>query len=500
MRKYLTITRLFELVIVLGIFVLAARSVGDPDFWWHLRTGQHIVETQSIPYADIYSHTNPGKPWIAHEWLSEVVIYGVYRSVGWLGLIVAFGACITAAFWIVFRRSDGGPYVAGVATLWGAIATIPFWGVRPQMFSLLLASMFLYLLDRHRESRNTAVLWWIPPLVVIWVNVHGGYALGLAIVGVAALAELVDAVVMPHKRHESLHAARALAVVLVACFAAALINPNGYRMFLYPLETLSSPSQQSLIYEWASPDFHLPRMQAFAALLIGSFVLMIVSGKRAPTRDLLLLVLTGYAALRSSRHIPLFVLVAVPVVAASLKALLEVHGWKLVSRQDWATLPTRKAVLHATLALVLVGAGATRALQVANSQKAFETSELPTSAVTFIKQQHPPGPIFHSYEWGGYLIWQLYPEYRVFIDGRADLYGDAFLEEFVRTYKAENDWRNVLRKFDVNTVVLPPEAPLAVLLQEEPSWRTVFSDNQAVICVRRDPQSTAPDTTALAQQ
>lgn len=500
MRKYLTITALFELVIVLGIFALALRNVGDPDFWWHLRTGQHIVETRVIPHTDIYSHTRPGTQWIAHEWLSEVLIYGAYRNAGWTGLIGAFAATIAATFWILFRRCEGKPYIAGLATLWGAIATIPFWGVRPQMFSLLLASAFLYLLDRFRSTRQTSALLWLPPLIALWVNLHGGYALGLALVGIALAAEIGDAVIMPEKRRSSLAAARTLAFILVACVVAAFFNPNGYRILLYPLETLSSPSQQGLIQEWASPDFHLPRMQAFAALLIGSFVLIALSGKRAPTRDLLLMVFTGYAALHSSRHIPVFVLVAVPILATSAHALLVARGWCGSKEVGVWPTPPRKVALHAIMALILFAACGVRLARVAKAQPAFEAREMPAAAIAYIRQQHPPGPIFNSYEWGGYFIWQLYPEYRVFVDGRADVYGDAFLEKFVRTYRAENDWRTVLRQFHVNTVVLPPEAPLLVLLQEEPSWQTVFADKHAVICVRREPHSTPPDSISIAQE
>lgn len=500
MRKYLTISCLFELVIVLGIFALASRNVGDPDFWWHLRTGQHIIQAHSIPHADIYSHTKLGTHWIAHEWLSEVIIYGVYRAAGWIGLIATFAAIITAAFWILFRRSEGRPYIAGLATLWGAVATIPFWGVRPQIFSLLLASLFLYLLDRVRATGKTRLLWWMAPLMALWVNLHGGYALGLALIGVALVSEILDALIHPASRNESLAAARIFGVVLIACAIAATVNPNTYRIFLYPLETLASPSQQGFIQEWASPDFHLPRMQAFAALLIGSFLVLAISGKRSQTRDLLLLALTGYAALRSSRHIPIFALVAVPIIAGSVDALFKDRGLLPARASDPTSLPTRKALIHAAMAAILITACAVRLLHVANAQPEFEAREFPVSAITYILQQHPPGPIFNSYEWGGYLIWRLYPEYRVFVDGRADVYGDTFLEEFVRTYRAENDWRSVLLRFHVNTVVVSPSAPLAVLLQEEPSWRTAFVDQQSAVFVRREPRSTPEDTVSVAQQ
>ena len=154
---YLSTRRLFVLLLFIGLFAMTLRPVADPDFWWHLRSGQWIVETGAIPHTDPFSHTNLGKPWIAHEWLSEVIIYGLYRLGGLPLLIFTFGTVITIAFGLVYLRSPGKPYIAGFALLLGALATAPTWGVRPQMFSLLLGSLFLYLLDRFQETNRTSI-------------------------------------------------------------------------------------------------------------------------------------------------------------------------------------------------------------------------------------------------------------------------------------------------------------------------------------------------------
>ena len=189
MRAMFTTRRLFVVILLTGLFTLAARGIADPDFWWHLRTGQYIVQTHSVPHQDIYSFTNYGRPWIAHEWLSEVLIYSLYRLAGWAGLMASFAAVTTASFWLAYRRCtpDSRPYLAGVATLVAAIATIPFWGVRPQILSLLLTSAFLYLLGRYRASGNELYLWSLVPLTVLWVNLHGGYVLGLTHTDIAWL-------------------------------------------------------------------------------------------------------------------------------------------------------------------------------------------------------------------------------------------------------------------------------------------------------------------------
>ena len=146
MTELLSTRRIFVAVLALGLFTMAARGVIDPDVWWHLRTGQLILSNHALFHTDPYSFTRFGQPWVNHEWLSEVLLFIVYRVSGFGGLIVMFAAVIAATLLLVFTRCPGRPYLAALMTLWGAVASAPAWGVRPQMFSLLLASIFLVLL------------------------------------------------------------------------------------------------------------------------------------------------------------------------------------------------------------------------------------------------------------------------------------------------------------------------------------------------------------------
>jgi hypothetical protein len=142
-NELLQTRRLFVIILALGLFTMAARGVTDPDVWWHLRTGQLIIQNHKVFHTDPYSYTRFGQPWVDHEWLSQVLIFGLYRLAGWGGLIIGFAAVIASAFLVVFLRCPGRPYVAGVITLLGAFASAPSWGVRPQMITLLLASVLL---------------------------------------------------------------------------------------------------------------------------------------------------------------------------------------------------------------------------------------------------------------------------------------------------------------------------------------------------------------------
>src|SRR5882672_2959278 len=190
MKHLLETRRVFIAVVALGLFAMAARPVIDPDFWWHLRTGQLILQTHAVPHVDPYSFTRFGQPWTNHEWLSEVLIYGLYRAGGFAALIVGFAAIPAAIFLLVYVRCSGRPYVAGLLTVWAAVASIPLWGVRPQMISLLLAGLVLLLRDLAQNKPRR--WWWMVPLMLLWVNLHAGYALGVALLVLFLLGDLLD--------------------------------------------------------------------------------------------------------------------------------------------------------------------------------------------------------------------------------------------------------------------------------------------------------------------
>ncbi len=476
--------KMFVVVLLLCLFTLGVREVLDPDIWWHLRTGQYIVETRSIPHADIYSSTSLGKQWVTHEWLAEVFIYETYRALGYAGLSMVFAMLIMASFAIVYWRSPGRPYIAGFAVLLAAIATVPIWGARPQVFSLLFTSLFLWVLEQHRRELNARRLWMLFPLMLIWVNLHGGFALGPALIAIFIVGWLLDLWAAEEQRPRAWTAIRQLGAVLVASLAAVLINPNGIRMYSYPLETLRSSAMQAYIVEWFSPNFHMVEYQPLALLMLATFVLLGLSRKRPRASELLLLAVSAYAALRSARHIPVFALIAAPILAEH--TLVWVRSRPAA---NWLYAPERlpsqrRAAFHLAALLLLAMACTLRIRHVVGNQDTVEAKKLPRAAVEFIKAEHLPEPIYNWYNWGGYLIWKLYPDYRVYIDGRADMYGDAFLTEFLGTYFGTSDWERSLDRFQVRTVVVPPDSALASLLRQTPRWTKMFEDHQAVIFTR----------------
>ena len=473
---------MFVAILALGLFTMAARGITDPDVWWHLRTGQLILRNHSLFHTDPYSFTRFGQPWINHEWLSEVLMFALYRVAGFGGLIVAFAAVISATFFLVFLRSEGRPYLAAVMTLWGAVASAPSWGVRPQMFSLLLASIFLILLETSEQRPR--LLWWTAPLILLWVNLHAGYPIGLAFLALFLLGEGLEAAMGPAPWSKFFPRLKALGMALALCLALVAVNPNGVRIYWYPFETLRSAAMHRFIHEWFSPDFHdstyLPLLLMLLALIAG----LALSPRCPRLRNLVLLLATIPAALRSIRHIPILALVIVPVLADLAQAWLQGSGVTRLFRRPLTGSASRTLVINFLVLFAFTAFAVLRVRHVVSRQAETEAQHFPMAAAAFLKQQRLPGPMMNHYNWGGYLIWKLYPQYRVFMDGRADVYGDTFMTDFSDCYYLTDDWRKSLQMWGIRTLVLPPDAPLITALRTGPEWRQVYADSQAVVLTK----------------
>ena len=491
----LTTRRLFVAILFVALFVMTAREIADPDFWWHLSTGKYIVETRTVPRVDVFSGTVAGQPWVAHEWLSEVFIYALFVLGSFPALILAFSSIITLAFALVYARSDGKPYIAAFAVLLAALATAPTWGVRPQMISLLLTSAFLWVLEADPKGfrKPFGSIWILVPLTILWVNLHSGYALGLAIIAVYLIGEAAAQFANRNSRRLrfTFYALRSsplatLATVFALCLLVVLLNPNGATMYVYPFETLTSRAMQAYIQEWFSPDFHLTEFQPFAWLLLATLASIGLTGKRMSLTQTLLLAGAGYTALRSARNIPIFAIIAAPILAEHLWYIVETRGRATVLVGNTRT-PRRMAVLNWAILVIVLAAGIARVGMVFANQRATERAKFPTAAVAFLQAENVTGTIYNSYDWGGYLIWRLYPRARVFIDGRADVYGDAFIENvYLKAYRGGTDWRAPLDRYGVRVVLIEPTAPLAARLTQDAEWKRVYADQQAVVFEKGD--------------
>jgi hypothetical protein len=477
--------RLMTLILLLCVFIMTARPITDPDFWWHLRTGQYMVETKSIPHEDIFSYTLPGQPWITHEWLAEIFLYAIYVLSGEGGLILIFAGIITAAFALLYLQCRGRPYLASFVVVGGAITSAVTWGVRPQMFSLLLSSVFLYILHLYRHGKSWQV-WLLPPLMVLWANLHGSYYLGLVFPSVYILGAAMENVLAGSKE-TSLNwiDIRRLLVVTLITAVAPILNPNGVQLLIYPFGTLGSPAMQRYIMEWFSPDFHLAQFQPFALYILVLLASLGLSRRPPNPIQFLFMLGFGYASLRSARHIPFFVLTTAPLLTDQI--LHAWHGWKWTER--YRTRPERRGrwtvvVNWLLLGVVLLG-GAAQVGSTLAGNEAAQRDTFPVAAVDFLESNRSMGHVYNLYHWGGYLIWRLYPERPVFIDGRADVYGDQFIEEYLQVYQLRSTWQEPLDRYGVGVAIIDTESSLATVLSERVDWYRAYGDEQAVVFFRQ---------------
>lgn len=480
-----SIRNLFLIVLFCGIFFLSLRPIVDPDFWWHLRTGQLIDQTQTIPKADPFSYTAAAKQWIAHEWLSEFFIFKAFKLGGYGLLILIFSAVITASFLFTYLRCPIGskPYVAGFAVLLGAITSAPIWGVRPQMFNLFFTSIFLFLLDRFRHNGNFRTLIPIPLITILWVNLHAGYILGIAIEIIYIFGYLLEIAIKKYHRKEIIDRATQksfwiLVCVLITSFFAILLNPTGFRILAYPFQTLTDSAMQTYISEWFSPDFHQLIWQPFAFLILALIGVGMFGNRPISITKILLTLVFGYGALRSIRNIPLFAIVVIPVVAEQFNELIKL---KLNSQKQSSHFRYIAPIAVSAIAIILV----LGFIQVTTNQQKSEAENFPNAAVNWIKENKPKGNLFNSYNWGGYIIWRLYPEYLVYIDGRADLYGSEFVSNYTEIYFTKPGWEEKLNQENIRIAFVESDSMLADALRQSSSWNKPYEDKLSVIFLRK---------------
>jgi hypothetical protein len=478
----LTVRSLMVVMTFSAISALAAKVSVDPDTWWHLRAGQWMLEHHRILTYDPFSWTRSGSLWINHSWLSQVPMYLLWKGFGFAGLNLFTAACVTLAFWFVYLQTEGSVYLRTFVLMLAALSSAVYWWARPEIISFAFAAVFAYILSLYRWQGINR-LWLLPLLMGVWVNVHGGFVIGLFLLAITLAGQGVSRL-CGQRGPGVLEGVRLpwLAVAGAACAAAVVANPYGLRMLVYPLQTVSMGALRDFIHEWMSPDFHAPETQAFVWLLLGTFAVVALSRRRVDLTDLLLLCGFAYLALLARRNIGLFALIAAPILVRHAAAGLESLGERnpalraITGRGDGADPP--HAALNWTLLALIVAIALARIsmpLQPSINRAAIEKS-MPVGAVDYIRTAHPPGPMFNSYNWGGYLVWALVPGYPVYIDGRTDLYGDAFLSQYMRVVYGEDEWRAVLARDNIRLVVIESASPLARKLNHEPGWRRGYSD------------------------
>lgn len=482
-----SVIKVFQIYILVYAFLFASRPMSDADFWFYLKTGEYILSTGSIPRTELWSFTFPGNPYIAHGWLSGVLFYPIYSTVGPTVLIFIFALLVAIAFWIAFKRANAHPVIAGVATLAALWATMPNIGVRPRVFTILFTSIYLAVLGRFARGVKDRWIWLLIPLIPLWVNLHGGFFIGLMLIGLTAVGMLLDYWAGVLEQPETLRSRlRVLAIVFVACVLAGLLNPYGIKPYTAPITLLSSSIWQDLIVDWLSPNFHLPQTRPLLFLILGTIAVFGLSPKRPKPSELLLFVATIYSTLKIQRNAVVFVLVAAPMIADYFQIWLDStrFGQNFSSPALQGSSKQRLVFITSAAFLLLLVPLVFKLKSTLYSTPTQQSLQVPVKAVEYLNQNGIAGNTFTSPNvWGGYLIWAA-PNNRVYIDGR-DAYPDTFVKDFVDIITGRQDWRAAFNQRGVQIILIEPKTYLARQLDESSDWEKVYQDEMSLVYRRR---------------
>jgi hypothetical protein len=471
-------------------FHSGSHLLNDGDTGYHVRAGEYMIRNLTVPRFDIFSYIDPPLAWTAHEWLSEVVMALVHGLSGLTGLTIFFAVLIGTTYRLLFRFSQSLDcnLAATVLLVLFATASSPLhWLARPHIFSLVLTVVWYAILENYQRGRKDRLLA-LPLLMLLWANLHGGFVMGLLLLAVYGAANLAASVVGPaFKRHAARQRLNRLAMVGGSCLFACLLNPRGYALLLFPFTLVSNRFIMDNVSEFLSPNFHhaLP----YKYFLLFSIGLVSISRKRLDLIELTLLLLFTYMSLYSARYIPLFAIVATPILLRQVQASLQasspvVNFFETRSRNLQAIDARAKSGWWPVLSVLVVSA-----LALAGKiQFNFPEADKPIAAVEFLKRENLAGKMFNDDEFGDYLIYAAWPQYKVFFDGRSDMYGERWGGEYTKVVRLHPDWEQVLERHGCSWIFLPARSPLAVVLLRHDNWQLIYADTVAHVFVKKIPE------------
>lgn len=496
--EWLNLRRFGFAVIFIVLYISIVLS--DPDYFWHLSAGQFIWENKALPSTDVFSYTFANKPWVLHEWLFEIVLFGVYSLAGASGVklfTTAFAIATVLVAYFMAKRLLGKPYWAFFLALIFFFQIVPNVSPRPQLITFLLFAIYLRILVDFKYFADVRKLWLLPAFMVIWVNSHGGYVAGLVLILLFTACEWLMFILQQQRDAVYKQRLKKLTVIAVITIAATLLNPYFIDHWIYPFTVMNMDASQNLITEWQSPDFHTFRWKFFLLLVFAAFTAAIYSDKRPDFTEMVLSVFFISAAFIAIRHTPISVLGIIFFASVTLKyvafsqifSCLQLDKLKARYRRfvgSSSDLGKKEFMFNwIMLVITLIGCQLYYATSYAkHEEKANKT--VPIKAVQFIADAGITGRVFSIYHYGGYLIHQFYPQQLVFIDGRADLYGDEFIKEYIEIVEARAGWKQKLEKYRIDYAILARNTALVELLQTGGNFKLVYQDDVNAVLLKND--------------
>lgn len=493
---------IFAVALVRILFIAQGygRLFGDSDAGWHIRVGEWMLRTHTVPRTDWFSYTRFGRQWFDWEWLADVLLGGAHHLAGLAGVALLAGLLIALVAWGVVRLAlslGGNLFFAAASAILLLSLTSLHWLARPHIFSWGLALAFVAIAEHERRGlKLSRMLYATPVLACLWANLHGSFLLGPAILFIYGAGEVI-AELRAHfatrvtaenaKLAASIRRERRFFLASLLSLAATFINPYGWQLHRHVAAYLRDSYLMNIISEFASYNFH-----EHGAIYVEVFLLVAVAGMFALLRQqaygpALLSLALLHGSLYSARHLPVAAATLLPLAVAALSRESERYGvWRrfhafsarmaAVDREVYGLIP-----LVCLIALCVLGLAA--AAQ--QGRVVFDPAVFPARAAAWIESR-PGGRVFTSDQWGGYLIYRFDGRRKVFIDGRSDFYGDELAERYGTVLEIRPGWQQVLDQENVRYVLMGPESPLTSALSVMPGWKRMYTDSVAAVFERKD--------------
>ncbi|HWP56620.1 MAG TPA: hypothetical protein VNL14_01895 [Candidatus Acidoferrales bacterium] len=486
-ERRIAIARIIERAAVVGAFALATTCfyflrVADPDLWWHIKVGELIATTGTAPATDPYSFTAANRAWIDHEWATHLIFYKIYDLWGGMGL-TTFKTLLGAATAVLLYLLASTPHSGTRLMVFLLAAQIlgHYAVYRPQVISYFFLSLLLYFLAMRASVHQTRSMIAIPLVFLLWANLHGGFVAGLAILGLHTVLATWRGFFKAGARSEQRAKAKRLVFILAASIAITLVNPYGFQLWRFlSHEATANALNRAYIEEWEPLWASFPAVGLDSGLMLWMAILALVgfvlSRHEWRAEDIILAIASFGFAFYSVRNIALFPLVTVAPTARSL------GNYMFKAQHSPKTRRLFAAAFGISLFPVLMTA--TLTLQ-QPAPKIQVVSELiggdPSGVVSFMKTNHLEGNLYNPIGWGGYLVWHVWPQVKVSIDGRSStVYPLEVLRDNFRFYANQASPELPLAS-GADFLLVNANSPVLQSVRTDHRWALAYEDRQAVL-------------------
>ncbi|OJX41382.1 MAG: hypothetical protein BGO78_01220 [Chloroflexi bacterium 44-23] len=488
-------TELFVgVVLFLLIFFAALRVPLDTDLFWHLKAGSVSLAQRAPLLQDQFSFTRFGSPWVNHSWLSEVIFYLIFHYFSHRGVMIFVAILATATMWLIYHQMQGSALTRAFLMILALLVSALVWSPRPQLFTLLCFAILIPMVNQFDLQPNRRNLLSIVLLFVLWSNLHAGFSIGIAFIGLYFAGRILENIVFKSENQLSRGKIGSYAGLFFICILAVCINPNGLNIWKVQFDTVAITSLQMYIDEWASPNFHDLSQQPYLWTWLLFALLLAINERRLKLQKVLPILFFGALGFLSKRNFAPFAIVIFPSMSELCVSFYNSHIKDRIENMQDSRLtklgqiqpkPIIQKILNLAVAAILLFIIAGKIIYLGDDtvMNAYENKLFPKQAISAISGHGiPSGNVLNSYGWGGYIHWKS-NDIKVFVDGRTDLFGDEIIDDWIEMVYAGANWRQLIEKYQIEWTFLEKNSPINQTLLDN-GWRIFYEDNLASILIK----------------